>query len=250
MPRSASDDLADFLDYLASTVGDRTARARSAPEAGELAELLDAMQRPLPALYAAYLRYFGEGDGALKMADDADARVSKLLALYREQDAGETVVPAHGVIIGAWGVSGERALLYPHDSHDDALGMRAATEPAVVISWWGKVDHVCARSFRNHIYRQAFVRGRLRDGVRCNMWRDDPAFYGEVCGHLMTLGFAPTWFSDDRQCCMERDDGSLFYLFRTNQRTSLYGALATEHARHKIENDLLSRFDLRDHAAH
>ena len=244
-PSKPSDDIGDFLAFMALTMGEEAARARQPARPDELARFAALAELPLPPLYLGYLREFGAGDGALKMADDANPRVASLIELYEEQDEAEPDVPVHGVVIGAFGVSGERALLYPAERTPGRLG-GSIPEPRVVISWWGNVSHTCAQSFRNHLYRQAFVRGCTAVGAHCSLYRDDADLLPRTRQEVEALGFVAHWFSDDSQCCLERDDGSYFYIDRTKDRTSLYGCLAEAKTRDQVKSALISALGLRD----
>jgi hypothetical protein len=245
IPSRPSDDIGDFLAFMALTMGDEAVRARQGARPDDLARFMTLAKLPLPPLYLGYLKEFGAGDGALKMADDANPRVASLIELYEEQDEADPDVPAHGVVIGAFGMSGERALLYPEDWAPGQHG-GSIPEPRVVVSWWGDVSHTYAQCFRNHLYRQAFVRGCTAVGAHCSLYRNEADLLPRARQQVETLGFAAHWFSDDSQCCLERDDGSYFYVERTKDRTSLYGCLVDARTRDQIKSVLISALGLRD----
>jgi hypothetical protein len=232
---------------MALTMGGEAVRARQAARPDDLARFMALAKLPLPPLYLGYLKEFGSGDGALKMADDANPRVASLIEFYEAQDEADPDVPAHGVVIGAIGMSGERALLYPEDWAAGQLG-GSIPEPRVAVSWWGDVSHTYAQSFRNHLYRQAFVRGCTAVGAHCSLYRNDAGLLPRARQQVEALDFAALWFSDDSQCCLERDDGSFFYIERTKERTSLYGCLADARTRDQVKPLLIAALGLRDSA--
>lgn len=246
IPTHPSDDIEHFLRFQAAAMGPQAVQERSAGDPLDIAKFKALAQLPLPPLYEAYLREFGAGDGPLKMADDANPRVKAVIELYEEQDPADPDVPERGVVIGCFGMSGERSLLYPPEPSGHHTGPVPAGEPVVIVSWWGSVGHTCAQSFRNHLYRQAFLRGRTAVGAHASLYRDDPASVPQARNLLESLGFVAYWFSDEYQVCMERDDGSTFYVERTNERTSLYGCLVNDAARAQLQPTLMARLDLRD----
>lgn len=241
-----SDDIADFLRFMTAAMGPDAVRARQPADKDDLAKFLALAKLPLPPLYYSYLEEFGAGDGPLKMADDANPRVKPLIEFYEQQDPADPDVPERGVVIGALGMSGERALLYPPNPPSPAPAHSA--EPIVVISWWGSVSHTHAQSFRNHLYRQAFVRGRTPAGVHCSLYRNDPALLPLARQQLEAMGFMAYWFSDAHQACMERDDGSTFYLVATDERTSLYGGLTDVRTLSQVKPKLIAALGLTDSA--
>lgn len=244
-----SDDIGDFLDFMATTLGRDAVLARQPAKLDDLSRFIVLARLPLPLLYLGYLKEFGAGDDLLRMADDANARVTALIELYEEQDPNDSEIPARGVVIGAYGMSGERTLLYP-DGGEMLASEAPITEPTVVISWWGDVSHTYAQNFRNHLYRQAFVRGCTAVGAHCSLYRNDPDFLSPARRHLLGLGFVPHWFSDDYQSCLERDDGSFFYIERTAERTSLFGCLVDAQARAQIKPGLIADLGLHDSTPH
>lgn len=90
---------------MASTLGKDAVRRRQAARREDIETFVALAKLPLPPLYLGYLREFGADDGALKMADDADLRVTALIELYEESAESEPDVPLHIVVIGAYGLS-------------------------------------------------------------------------------------------------------------------------------------------------
>ena len=129
---------------------------------------------------AIYLATFGKRDVVLQTADDADARLAALRAFYQEHCEE---VPLETVMIGVNGASGDR-------------GLRGEE---VVVSRNGAVLHVSAMSFKNHLYRQAFVHGRFVAGARLTMRRNDETSLTKIIAALEQCGFRLYAFSDSVQ---------------------------------------------------
>lgn len=244
-----SDDIRDFVSFLKETVGSDVLRDCAGASPRDIDDLVALCRMPLPPLYLAYLREFGQNDGILKMADDADPRVTRLIEFYREQGGkSESDVPANGVVIGVYGLSGDRALLYPEQSRNvpraDSSG-----EPRVVVSWWGEVGHTIAATFRNHLYRQAFVRGRFRDGSLFSLYRNDEYVLPEAEVLAAELGFQRYWFSDDYQACLTRPDKAALYIVRNPSRTTLYGRFADTRVRDDATRHFVQQLNLQDSSA-
>jgi hypothetical protein len=242
-----SDEIHDFLVFLSQTVGPEALRERAGASPGDIQGFVELARRPLPPLYLGYLREFGQQDRVLKMADDANPQVTALIQLYEEQ-AGrpDPEIPPDCVIIGVQGLSGGRALFYAAEAAAGGSPPARLEEPSVVVTWWEDVGHTYARTFRNHLYRQAFVRGRFRDGALASLYRPDEDLFPHARQLAATLGFQAYWFSDDYQDCRERDDGAVLYLVRSPNRTTLYVRAGEEHIRDQLKATLLQQLDLRD----
>jgi len=242
-----SDDIRDFLDFMMQTMGADAVRERVGALPDDIQRFAQWAKFRLPPLYLDYLREFGERDGALKMADDANSRVKSLIQFYVEQEGqSEPDIPPNGVVIGAFGLSGERALLYPELAEQGKYATDESVEPQVVVAWWGDVSHVYAQSFRNHLYRQAFIRGKYRDGALFSLYRNDDALLPKASEAVIGLGFRAYWFSDDFQACLEREDGSVVYIVRIPKRTSLYGRFPNEKLRDQLRSNLIKQLALTD----
>lgn len=217
-----SQDIGDFLAFLGQVMGRAAVEQRVGASASDIERFAELAGLPLPPLYVGYLREFGRSDGELQMADDAFASVDQLIAYYEEEANDPTpAIPPGGVLIGVRGVSGDRALLYPAPAPAGTAPVGPG-EPRVVVSWWGDVGDSCARDFADYLYRQAFVRGAFRDGLRLSMNRLDTTLVPAVRDVAETLGFEAYWFSDEYQACLERDDGTALYAQRGHDRTTLF----------------------------
>ena len=141
------------------------------------------------------------------MADDGNPRVTALIKFYEEQAAKpDPEIPPHGVVISIQGLTGGRALLFAEGTESGGVDL-AAGEPSVVINWWGDVGDTCARTFRNYLYSQAYVRGRLRSGLSfASLFGTDDQLLPQSSKLATDLRFRSYWFSDDVQVCMERGD--------------------------------------------
>ena len=156
-----SDEITDFLAFMGRMLGPDAVRDRAGSSAEDIARFAAVVRFPLPQLYVGYLGEFGGKDRVLRMADDSDSRVRSLLRFYEEQQsATPSEIPPKAVVIGAYGLSGERVLLYPPDAGNS--NARVAAEPVVAVSTIARVEYICARNFRNHLYSQAVARGRFR----------------------------------------------------------------------------------------
>lgn len=227
-----SDDFASFVQFVRAACGDDVLADFRPASAEAIARFVELVRWPLPPLYVSYLEHCGAGDGALKLADDADARVSSLTAFYEEDDPNDSNVPARGVVIGAYGLSGERTLVYPSDG-----------APSVAVSFWGELSHRCATRFSNFLYGQAYLRSWTKlDGTKVSRWRQEPALISQVRTRLEALGFVAYWFSDEVQISMERDDGTRVHASTTGERTSLW-ANGSERAAAELETALASTLD-------
>lgn len=161
------------------------------------------------------------------MADDTDSRVQTLLEFYEEQhESNNSEIPSGGVVIGAYGLSGERALIYPVAINDVDMSEDSGLEPTVAVCDFGEVTYTCSLSFRNHLYRQAFKRGWSRGGNLFSLYQNDENLIADVREMISQTDFQFYWFSDEFQVCFERDDGELIYVERTPGRTSTYGSFS------------------------
>ncbi len=242
-----SDDVNDFLGFMEHAMGPPTVQDRAGAAPDQIRQFVELVGLPLPRLYSGYLREFGESDGALRMADDTDVKVRTLLQFYAEQQVDPVeLIPPNAVMIGVNGLSGERALLYP----EAAAGRHAAAsdigEPTVVVCAYGEVDYTYAQTFRNHLYRQAFVRGRLRDGARLSLRRNDEELLPKARQLIEGLGFQAYWFSDNYQVCLERQNQEVLYIERTPGRTSLYGRFRKQETRNDLNALLIKQLDLQE----
>jgi hypothetical protein len=246
IPTRASDDIADFLRFYERLVGRDAAARRTGAAPGDIDKFERLVRLPLPPLYVGYLREFGEEDSVLRMADDSTTRVAELIRFHAQQSAGASTLPPDSVAIGVRGVSGDRVLLY--DESPDPGATYAGAEPSVVVSLGGSFGDTCASTFRNYLYRQAFVRGRLRDDLPfASMYRtDDDRLLDAASAAAAELGFGAYWFSDDYQVCLERADGAALLVARYEDRTSLYLCAPQRRARDEVKTRLLRELGLRD----
>ncbi len=196
----------------------------------------------LPPLYVGYLLQFGQRDDDLQMADDTDSRLGTLVKFHREQARSE--VSPGAVMIDVNGLSANRALMYDLDEGTQPQGR--ANEPAVAASESGEVLYRYAHSFTNHLYRQAFVRGRFRSGSQFSLRRSDEGLLPTLREGVEALGFEAHRFSDDLQVCMERGTDGYVYIVRTPGRTSVYGCFGPTAARDEVKQTLLQRYALQD----
>jgi hypothetical protein len=240
IPSTPSDQISDFIRFLEAMMGRDAADARVAAGAAELSRLLGLVKLPLPPLYLGYLQEFGGSSGPFHLADDTSTDVKALIRFHEEPDPVDRGVPERGVVIAAYGLSGERALVYPEEV-DLSVGTDVPLpEPVVVVSWWGDVSHTCARSFRNLLYRAVFIGRYFPDTAPCSLRRGTDVALRDIIRQLSQLGFVPHWFSDDYQACLERDDGAAVYVEQDPTSTFLFGQAANEPAliqfkRHLVE---------------
>jgi hypothetical protein len=245
---SKSDEIRDFLEFMGRLLGPDAVRDRSGSSAEDIAGFAAVARFPLPPLYVGYLREFGEKDRVLRMADDNDSRVRALLQFYEEQQsATPSEIPPKAVVIGAYGLSGERVLLYPADAGDSDATV--AVEPVVAVSTIARVEYTCARNFRNHLYSQAVARGKILDGFVLSVRREDEAFLPEATEACRSLGFTSYWFSDEYVASLERDDGTVIQVVRTPSRTTVYGRFKTEAARNEARSFFFTRYHVADNLA-
>jgi hypothetical protein len=240
-----SDDIRDFLTFVGQAMGADAIAGRAGASPADIDAYAALVEWPLPALYRGYLQELGEGDGALRMADDSDGRLATLATFYREQEHSEVPeIPPNAVMIGVHGLSGELALLYRDDAGDPHG--TASGEPLVVVCEYGETRYPYARTFRNHLYRQAFVRGLFRAGHHFSLRRNDPALLPDVRRTLEDLGFRACWFSDAYQVCLERDDAAVVHIARTPGRTSIYGCMEGLSTRDLLKRELVRQWALAD----
>ena len=243
-----SDEISDFIAFMSRILGPHTVQDRAGSSADDIARFTAVVRFPLPQLYIGYLREFGGKDRVLRMADDSDSRLPSLLRFYEEQQsATPSEIPPQTVVIGAHGLSGERVLLYPADAGDSKTS--AAIEPAVAVSTIARVEYVCARNFRNHLYSQAVARGKITEGFLLSVRREDEAFLPEATEASRSLGFTSYWFSDEYVASLERDDGTIIQVVRTPSRTTIYGRFKTEAARNEARSFFISRYRVADNLA-
>jgi hypothetical protein len=242
-PTSPSDDIVDFRAFLEKSIGAAALRDCAGAEPTEIESLKALVGMPLPDLYLGYLREFGKKDGPLKMAEDSDPTVKTLIEFYQERARNpgpDTDVPPRGVAIGVYGLSGNFNLIYPEAPE---------REPTVAVCWGSEISYICAQTFRNHLYRQAFIRGWPSDSQSSfSLRRHDQTLLQEAKQWATSAGFQAHGFSDDYQVCLVRSDGATLYIKRIPDRTSLYGYVADERERNDLKASLIQRFRLLDSA--
>ena len=239
-----SDDIQDFLQFLSDTMGSQTSADRAGAPQADIDAFAELVKQPLPALYVGYLKEFGQRDRTLMMTDDTDARLSTLISFYEEQaGAEESDIPTDAVMIGVNGLSGERALKYSNLLNSSPIN----SEPTVVVSEFGKLQYVYADSFRNHLYRQAFVRGRFRVGALFSLRRNEELLLPVARQAFEDVGFKSYWFSDAYQVCLERYDSSAaVYIARIPGRTSIFGCFEDRTTRDELKAKFMQNLALED----
>lgn len=246
IPSTPSDRISDFIRFLEAMMGRDAADARVAARAAELSKLLGLVKLPLPPLYLGYLQEFGGGSGPFRLADDTSTDVKALIRFHEEPDPVDRGVPERGVVIAAYGLSGERALVYPEGVDLSAGEGVPLPEPAVVVSWWGDVGHTCARSFRNLLYRAVFIGRYFPDTAPCSLRRGTDIALEGIVRQLSQLGFVRYWFSDDYQACLERDDGAAIYVERDATSTFLFGQAGTEPVLNQLKRSLVEQLGFQE----
>jgi hypothetical protein len=237
-----SDEIGDFLAFMGQMLGPDAVRDRAGASDEDIARFATVARFPLPRLYVGYLREFGQKDRVLQMAGDCNSRVRSLLEFYEEQrTATPAEIPPNAVVIGTYGLSEDRILLYPPDARDNRV-----VEPAVALSTIAHVQYVCARNFRNHLYSQAVARGKIPDGFLLSVRREDEAFLTEATEACHSLGFMSYWFSDEYRSSLERDDGAIIQVVRVPSRTTIYGRFLSEAARNEVRSFFITRYRVAD----
>ncbi|WP_020474938.1 hypothetical protein [Zavarzinella formosa] len=209
-----SDDIQDLISYFQQLKGLDHIEREGASDAdidefARLAAEYSPSAGPLPELLRSYFREFGRRDPVLEMADDGMPKISLLILTYREiWTADYKDVPPGAIRISTDGLTGGRALVYPK-----GRGGKSDAEPQVVRCWGHDLDAPMAVSFQNHLYQQAFCKGRFPSGAN---YRGLLTKSVEEFDSLRELaerqGFAPLWFSDSFTQCMERDDSTWFVM--------------------------------------
>lgn len=158
----------------------------------------------LPTMYVDFLLHFGEGDGGLETFDAADGSVSGLSEYYGRCRAGvERTLPENTVLIAACIFYMDYSLVYSP--------AEPSRPPMVAESGdFGKILRPRAASFRNFLYSQAFGRFAFPWGPRHAFLHsnDRAAMLGAV-DIAVRSGFEPSWFSDEYQSCLMRDEDLL-----------------------------------------
>jgi hypothetical protein len=247
IPTASSDNIQDFLAFLQQMIGSAVRdRAGALPE--DIERFTRLAKLPLPPAYHGYLSEFGAHDGPLKMADDGNPRIGSLIKLYIEEDLKSIPeIPQHCVAIATQGLTGGRALLYQAKPDGHGGFEYSPDEPRVVVNVDADIDYPCAQSFRNYLYRQAFVRGRFPQGAPfASLFRADDKLYAEASQFAPSLGLQAYWFSDDYSVCMERDDGAALHIVRYNDRVSLYLCAMDKETRDQLKATLIPNLGLRD----
>ena len=214
IPTQRSDDISDLILFLDKILGYDSKHERRGAHPNDVQKLVGLITYKLPDIYIGYLYNFGLQDSVLKMAGDAETTLNELIEFYEQQAlCGNQDIPHNGVVIATEGLSGGRALIYS-ESKD--------VEPIVVVNWSQDIGEICAQSFRNHLYHQAFIRGRLRAEFRQVAYGTDQSFFARIGSFALQVGFQSYWFSDDCQLCLERDDDVVINVRRTKDMIIAY----------------------------
>jgi hypothetical protein len=248
IPTTPSDNIQDFLAFLQQMIGLVAVRDRAGALPWDIERFAALVKLPLPPLYHGYLSEFGANDGPLKMADDGNPRIGSLIKLYMEQELKKIPeIPPHCVAIATGGLTGGRALVYKAKPDEHGGFRYSPDEPRVVVNEDADIVYVCAQSFRNYLYRQAFVRGRFPEGLPfASLFQTDDNLYSEASQFVPNLGFQAYWFSDDYSVCMERDDGAAIHIMRYNDRVSIYLSARDTGTRDQLKATLIQNLRLRD----
>jgi len=248
IPTTPSDNIQDFLAFLQQMIGSVALRDRAGALSRDIERFAALVKLPLPSLYRGYLSEFGANDGCLKMADDGNPRIGSLIKLYVEQELKKIPeIPPHCVAISTAGLTGGRALLYKAKPDEHGGFAYSPDAPSVVVNVDADIDYPCAQSFRNYLYRQAFVRGRFPEGAPfASLFRADDKLYAEATQFASTRGLQAYWFSDDYSVCMERDDGAAMHIMRYNDRVSIYLCARDTATRDQLKATLIQNLRLRD----
>ncbi|WP_020474937.1 hypothetical protein [Zavarzinella formosa] len=203
-----SDDIQDLISYLQQVTGQTKIERQGATDAEinkylRLAREYAPSAKEIPPLLVAYYKEFGRRDPVLEMGGDGMPKIPVLIGIYREAlAAGPEVnkeIPPDTIMISSPGLTGGRVLVYSEGDPE--------AEPQVAQSWAMDLGVTMAASFQNHLYQQAFSRGRFPSGGEYRgLSTTSLAERGPLREFAGQQGFVSLWFSDPFAECMERDD--------------------------------------------
>lgn len=184
----ATPEVAPFVDALRA-LGHPDPEAGRPARAEDIARFVERVGRPLPRLYLAYLRRFGEGGPVPLAIGDGRPGLSGLLAYYERpwEPIAEDVV-----IIAAPSITSPTALLYG-----------GGDEPAV----GHPGEEASAPSFAHHLYRQGWV-SSLRPNEAQLTVADARA--GALAALAEAVGFERLWFSGGDGHCLDGGGAHLY----------------------------------------
>lgn len=210
-----SDQIADFIDFYETICGKAAIDERIGSSDEEINKFVGVCGHVLPPLYIAYLREFGKHDGILRLGDNGEFQLNRLIQFYEKQlEKKRQWVPKNTVLFSLEGLSGGRGFYY---GNQDFL-----KEPNVVTTWNNEVGATRAASFRNYLYHQAFLRGRFPRGtIAVALHSNSKELTSRLTDYAGNFGFMPYWFCDEYQACME-GDGQLLLINQAEDGTDLF----------------------------
>lgn len=184
----ATPELAPFVDALRA-LGHPDPEAGRPAVAEDLERFVERVGRPLPPLYLAYLRRFGEGGPAPIALGDGLWSLSALHAYY---DAPWEPIAEDVVIIAAPSLTAPTALLYRGDD-----------EPAV----GHPGEEASAPTFAHHLYRQGWLSALRPNEAQLTV---AGAGAGALVALAEAVGFERLWFSGGDGHCLDGGSAQLY----------------------------------------
>jgi hypothetical protein len=193
----------------------------------------------LPPEYEAFLGFFGEADGGLKLAFDGSTALPDIMDFYREYvRTGEVVLPPGLLAIGADGMTGEAI----------CLEWQHATDRPVVFTGGGRVRGGYAASLSGLLYRTVYMKFRYPLMRHQKLFIGAPGGFSAAVATAAKLGFAAEPFSDSLVYCGQRSGDLLILIEYEKQPLTLHFATDDSAAFEAIDQIVHREFGLKDNA--
>lgn len=191
----------------------------------EIAQLETLLGRPLPDYYKQFLLYMGHSDRELSLAYQGSTDIAEVIKYYeflvKYGEEEEWPPPADCILIGTGDVS----------VGDICLQMDQSEEPRVVFAMEGDMIGLYAETLEKLLFRNAFVKYRLRLLPKSGVYRSGPLerVFDPARSVAVKLNFVLQWFSDGAGICGERADAAI--LIEQYQETGIWICIAAQDKR-------------------
>lgn len=238
------DSLSDFVAFAADLFGRDVYSSRRGARSDRVAALSAYCPHQLPELYLDYLEAFGADTGGLVLGGDLEipprSDVETLLTFHEAEkedtQAGEPPLQPEKCFAFALGCDSEGR------AFDFTECEAAANEPKVVAYYEQRVYAPIAKTFRNFLYTEAYLRARFPCGVPfCSLIAQETLRMQDLASAVQASGFTPYGSSDEYRASFERDGASVIVSYGC-KCTRAYLSSASNTATDGIRAHLLRSF--------